>query len=99
MPTTQENKPPNSFSQEAPREFEKFQKIVLKQITGLSDMYQSLKKRFSHTSIEIEHELSKINSLTDTLQGVFNDFAACYNSFVEREEKLMFLHTHAVKKS
>ena len=39
MPTTQENRPPNAFSQEMPREFEKFQKIVLKQISSLSDMY------------------------------------------------------------
>jgi len=82
MPTTQEKKSPNAFSQEMPREFEKFQKIVLKQISGLSDMYQSLKKRFGHTTVEIEHEISKVTSLTDTVQGVFNDFAACYNSFV-----------------
>lgn len=99
MPTTQENKTPNAFSQEMPREFDKFQKIVLKHISNLSEMYQSLKKRFGHSCIEIEHELSKVNSLTDTIQGVFNDFAACYNSFVQREEKLMTLHTHAVKKS
>ena len=62
-------------------------------------MYQNLRKRFGHTNAEIEHEFGKINRLTDTIQRVFNDFCVCYNSFVQREEKLMTLHTHAVKKS
>ena len=62
-------------------------------------MYENLSKRFGSTSAEIDHELAKINRHTNTLQSAFNDFCICYNSFVQREEKLMTLHTHAAKKS
>jgi len=72
---------------------------VNNQLKNLTDVYQSLKKRFSNTNIEIEEELDRIDQMTETLQTVFDDFVASYNSFVIREEKLATLHVQAVKKS
>ena len=43
--------------------------------------------------------MKKIEQLTENLQAVFNDFASVFNSFVEREQRLESLHTHAVTKS
>ena len=47
----------------------------------------------------MHEDLKHVEQLTEGLQTVFNEFAAVFNSFIQREQRLEMLHEQAVKKS
>ena len=65
----------------------------------LNRAHKSLRLRFKEASAEVDCDIRRIENLTESLQKVFNEFVACFNQFVQREERLETLHTQAIRKS
>ena len=58
-----------------------------------------MRNRYKEKSGEIEHDMQRIDKLTEGLQSIFNEFATVFNSFVQREMRLETLHKQAVSKA
>ena len=58
------------------------------QLTELNRAHRDLRNRFKQAGVEVDKDILRIEQLTEHIQQVFNDFALCFNSFVQREERL-----------
>ena len=82
-----------------PKDFDIFQQSVRNQLAELDQAHKLLRTRFKEAGQEVEKDISRIENLTGHIQTCFNDFVLCFNSFVQREERLETLHHQAIKKS
>lgn len=88
-----------STPSQRPRDFNQFQNAVRNNLNELTRAHRDLRTRFKQAGTEVDKDIQRIEQLTEHIQQVFNDFALCFNSFVQREERLETLHHQAIKKS